>query len=191
MNIILQEDFPSLGYVGDKVNVKPGYARNFLFPKGIAIEASSSNAKLLAHKVLVINAKKTKKKSQADTLKFRMESLSLSFNLKAGNQGKSFGSVTIKDIQSALKTKGFDVDSSQIKLLEHMKTAGEFKVNVKLHSEVSALVPMVISLDKAQNINNPEAQDNKVSNNPEVNAESPKKKKDGKEAELLKDKSVN
>jgi large subunit ribosomal protein L9 len=148
MEIILQENYPSLGYIGDKVKVKPGFARNFLIPKGYAVEATSSNAKLLKHKVGIINAKKAKNKVEAEQIKGRIEALSLVYTLKAASQGKGFGSITLKDILQSLLEKGIEVNNSQIKFAEHLKTAGDHKIIVKLHAEVTASLPVQIVLDK-------------------------------------------
>ncbi|MFM1846773.1 MAG: ribosomal protein [Pseudomonadota bacterium] len=140
MNVILQSDFPSLGYVGDLVAVKPGYARNYLIPRGIAVEASSTNARLLKHRMDGINAKKMKLKVEAEALAQRLGVVTLDFTIKMGSGGRSFGAITVKDVDAALKTKGFELDKKQIKLLEPFKKPGEYKVNVKLHSEVTAFV---------------------------------------------------
>ena len=148
MDVILRTDFPSLGYVGDKVSVKPGYARNFLIPKGIALDASSRNKKMLAHLLSGINARKIRLKSQADEVKNSLEQISLEFKLKVGETGKAFGSVNVKDILAQLKENSFALERKQIRLLEPLKNVGEFKILVKLHSEVEASVPITILADK-------------------------------------------
>ena len=107
MNVILQSDFPSLGYVGDLVAVKPGYARNYLIPRGVAVEASSANARLLKHRMDGINAKKMKLKVEAEALAARMSVVTLEFMIKMGGGGRSFGAITVKDIDAARKAKGF------------------------------------------------------------------------------------
>lgn len=140
MDVILQSDFPSLGYVGDRVAVKPGYARNFLIPRGLAVEASSANARLLKHRMDGINAKKMKLKVEAEALAAKLGAVSLDFTIKMGGGGRSFGAITVKDVDAALKTLGFELDKKQIKLLEPFKKPGEYKINIKLHSEVTAVV---------------------------------------------------
>jgi len=140
MNVILQQDYPSLGYVGDLIGVKPGYARNFLIPRGIAVEASSHNARLLKHRMDGINAKKMKLKVEAEALSGKLGAVSLDFTLKMGSGGRSFGAITAKDIEAALKTQGFALDRKQIRLIEPIKRPGEYKVGIKLHSEVTATV---------------------------------------------------
>lgn len=140
MDVILQSDFPSLGYVGDRVSVKPGYARNFLIPRGLAVEASSVNARLLKHRMDGINAKKMKLKVEAEALAAKLNAVTLDFTIKMGGGGRSFGAITVKDVDVSLKALGFELDKKQIKLLEPFKRPGEYKVNVKLHSEVTAVV---------------------------------------------------
>lgn len=147
MDVILQSDFPSLGYVGDRIAVKPGYARNFLIPRGIAVEASSANARLLKHRMDIINAKKMKLKGEAEGLAAKLNSVALDFTIKMGSGGRSFGAITAKDVDAALKSQGFELDRKQIKLLEPIKKAGEFKIGIKLHSEVMANVTAKVTAE--------------------------------------------
>src|ERR1700748_3672382 len=115
MEVILQSNFPTLGYVGDRVNVANGYARNYLIPRGIAVESSSKNDRQIAHLVASIDHKKAKLRSEAEEQAKKFESTVLEFKLKTGEAGKVFGSITSKDVESALKAKGFDVMRKQIK----------------------------------------------------------------------------
>ena len=140
MEIILQQDFPALGYVGDRVKVKGGYARNFLIPRGIGIEASIKNEKLLQHRLGGVNARRIKLRGKALEYKEKLESVSLAFFLRVGGSGKSFGSITSKDIEQSLHKEGFVLDRKQIVLTEPIKKVGEHKVLIKLHSEVMASV---------------------------------------------------
>lgn len=149
MEIILQEDFPQLGYVGDRFKVKAGFARNFLIPRGIAVAASSRQGDVIKHKVSIINLKKTRLKKVAEELAERLQAVSLEFVLKAGAGGKTFGSVTSRDIEAELLKKGFELDRKQIRLVESLKVAGEHKVEIKLHSEVVASVSIVIIAEKS------------------------------------------
>lgn len=144
MNVILQENFPALGYVGDTVRVKRGYARNFLIPKGVAVEADSRRAKELNHKLQLINAKKAKLKLEAEELAAKLSNVELKFSLKVGEHGKSFGSVTSKEIENALADKGFEVDKKQIQFTDSLKSAGEHDLPIKLHAEVVGHVKLVI-----------------------------------------------
>lgn len=148
MEVILAEDYPSLGYVGDKVNVKKGFARNYLIPRGIALESGSVKARVLAHLVQGINAKKNKKKKEAEELSSKLATIQLDFTLKAVQGGKSFGSITSKEIEAALSDKGYKIDRKLIKILEPLKSSGNHKVPVKLHSEVTAYVSTEIVVER-------------------------------------------
>lgn len=147
MRVILREDYPSLGFVGDAVSVKGGYARNFLIPKGIALEVGSAKARQLAHILAGINAKKAKKKAESEALKERLEKLPLEFVLKLGEQGKSFGAVTAHDIELELQKQDILLDRKQIRLHEPIKSGGNFPVQVKLHSEVVATLAVKVNVE--------------------------------------------
>lgn len=148
MEVVLKEDFPALGYVGDKIKVKGGYARNFLIPRGIALEATSGNAKLLRHRMEQILAKKNKLKAAAQEEAKRYEGLILEFNLRIGEKGKSFGAVSVKDIENLLKERGFEVDRKQIRVADSIKAGGDYRVEIKLHSEVTAVVTARVIVER-------------------------------------------
>jgi large subunit ribosomal protein L9 len=148
MEVILREDFLPLGYVGDTINVKRGYARNFLIPRGVAIESSATNDRALKHKLSAIVAKRIKKKSEADQFGSILQQIIVELTLKVGAGGKSFGAITARDIEAALKTLGYTVDRRQIRLVDAIKTVGAHKAEVKLHSEVT--VPLQIKVLAAQ-----------------------------------------
>lgn len=148
MEIILQENFPQLGYVGDRVKVRPGFARNYLIPKGIAVMASSRQGNLIKHRISIINLKKAKLKKVAEELAERLQPVVLEFTLKAGSGGKTFGSVTSRDIEAELLAKGFELDRKQVRLIEPLKSTGEHKVEIKLHSEVVTQIAVVVLADK-------------------------------------------
>jgi large subunit ribosomal protein L9 len=148
MEVILREDFLSLGYIGDTVRVKRGYARNFLIPRGLAVEASSANDRVLKHKLSAIVAKRIKKKVEAEQFGKIIEQVIVEFTLKVGAKGKSFGAITTKDIEASLKSLGYQVDRRQIRLVDAIRGAGMHKVEVKLHSEV--VVPLQVKVIAAQ-----------------------------------------
>lgn len=148
MEVILREDFLSLGYVGDTVRVKRGFARNYLIPRGIAVESSTTNEKVLKHKLSAIVAKRIKKKTEAEQFGKILEQVIVEFTLKVGAKGKSFGSVTTKDIEASLKALGYEVDRRQIRLIDAIRGAGVHTVEVKLHSEV--VVPVQVKVIAAQ-----------------------------------------
>ena len=138
MKMILRKEVPSLGNYGDVVKVTTGYARNYLIPKGIAVEATSGNLKQFEAEKGAYLRKEVDRKKKAEALKGGIESVTLSFARKAGDDERLFGSVTSHDIEEALKAKGFEVERKEIALKEPIKTIGLHTVTVKLHSEVSA-----------------------------------------------------
>jgi len=156
MEVILKEDYISLGYIGDTVRVRRGFARNFLIPRGIAVEASSGNERQLKHKLSGIIAKRIKKKAEAEEFAKVLGQVTVEFTLKVGAKGKSFGAVTSRDIEASLKALGYEVDRRQIRLNETIKGAGVYAVDVKLHSEVT--VPVSVKVIAAQPVAQPAAE---------------------------------
>jgi large subunit ribosomal protein L9 len=138
MQIILQEDVEKLGHRGDVVTVKPGYARNFLLPKKLGVEATPGNMKAL-ERIRGALAKKTA--TELDAAKKQAELLnlvSLKFARKTGENDQMFGSVTTGDIADGLKAQGFSVDKRQVQIAEPLKSLGEFPVTVKVFRDVTA-----------------------------------------------------
>ena len=144
MEVILREDFLPLGYVGDTVKVKRGFARNFLIPRVVAIESTSQYDSALKHKLSAIVAKRIKKKAEADAFGNILKQIIVEFTLKVGASGKSFGAITAKDIETALKNLGYTVDRRQIRLPEQIKSVGLHTAEVKLHSEVTVTVQVKV-----------------------------------------------
>lgn len=138
MQIILQEDVEKLGHRGDVVTVKPGYARNFLLPNKLAVEATPGNMKAL-ERIRGALAKKTA--TELDAAKKQAELLSgvsLKFSRKTGENEQMFGSVTTGDIADGLKAQGFSIDKRQVQIADPLKTLGEFPVTVKVFRDVTA-----------------------------------------------------
>lgn len=150
MQVILQEDFPQLGYIGDVVSVRRGFARNFLIPRSIAIEVGTQRAKELKHKVAVIDAKKAKAKVAAQKFSEELSSVRLKFKLKIGSGGKAFGAITSRDIAEKLKKEGHNFDRKSVKLEEPIRSAGEFRVDLKLHSEVTVAITVEVEAEKSK-----------------------------------------
>ena len=145
MKVILKEDVKALGKKGAVVNVSDGYAKNFLFPKKLAVDANDSNMKLLNDQKEAMNFKKETQKENAQKLKVELEKLNLQFKIKAGANGKIFGSVTSKDISEKLKSEyKFDVDKKQILLNEPIKTIGIVTVDVKLYEGIISKLKITI-----------------------------------------------
>ena|SRR5215208_6221938 len=136
MKLILREDVENLGKGGDLVDVKPGYGRNFLLPRGLAVSANPRNVKELEHQKSVASAKAAKLKASAQAVAKRLAETPVTLKRKVGEQDKLYGSVTTLDIAEALAARGLQLDRRSIDLGEPLKTIGEFEVPVKLHSEV-------------------------------------------------------
>ena len=140
MKVILVEDVKSIGAMGDIVDVKDGYARNFLFPKKLAREAVNSNLKIIEDikKKKLLTAAREKK--EAEAIKAKLALLSCTITVEAGDDDKLFGSVTSQDISHAFEAEGLVIDKKQIILEEPIKKLGVYHVSVKLHPEVTAEV---------------------------------------------------
>lgn len=142
MKVILKQNVPSLGKAGDLVKVNDGYARNLLIPKGLATEANEKNIKTFEHekKNILLRAEKEQKAAQDKAAK--LSEITLTIARKVGDQEKIFGSVTSKDIELALQEKGFNIDKKMIVHDEQIKSLGEFKVKIKLHSGIEAEITL-------------------------------------------------
>ncbi len=138
MKVILKEDVKSLGKMGDIVNVAEGYARNYLIPQKIAVEALTKNVKALEHQKKAIDEKAKKVHAAAETLAAKIGSMNVSIKAKAGEEEKLFGSITAMDISNALKEQGIDIDKKQIHIEETIKRLGAHTVQIKLHHNVAA-----------------------------------------------------
>ena len=140
MQIILQEDIEKLGHRGDVVTVKPGYARNFLLPRKLAIEATSGNMKVL-ERIRTSLAKKTATELEAAQKQAALlNGVSLKFTRKTGENDQMFGSVTSADIAEGLAAQGFKADKRQVQLAEPIKIIGESQVTIKVFRDVTAQI---------------------------------------------------
>ena len=138
MEVILREDIDNLGSRGDMVKVASGYARNFLLPRRLAVEATDANRKIVEQERQAHLRKEAKLKTEAEDLSKLMAGVSVTIAQKAGENDQLFGSVTSKDVVDALAAKRFTIDRKKIQLDEPIKTLGEFKVPVRLHRDVTA-----------------------------------------------------
>jgi large subunit ribosomal protein L9 len=148
MEIILRQDVDELGVEGDIVNVAKGYARNYLIPKGVALEASPQNIKVLESQRKKIEVRKLKAKEDAEELKGKIEGMVITFSHKAGEEGKLYGSVTSMDIASYLETQDIVIDRRRILLEKPIKSLGEFEVQVKIYPGVTAALNVVVVPEK-------------------------------------------
>jgi large subunit ribosomal protein L9 len=144
MELILREAVPSLGKAGDLVRVKPGYARNFLLPRGLAYEATDGNRKRIAAETGARNAKAAAEQAAAREQADKLGALALTFRAKAGEDGRLFGSITSGDIAQKLAESGHPIDKRKIELEHPLKQLGQHAVLIKLghdvHTEVTVHV---------------------------------------------------
>jgi len=135
--ILLREDIDDLGARGEIVRVRAGYARNYLLPRKLAVEATASNVKQIEQERTALLKREAKERSSAQAQAEQMGSLVLTFKRKAGEQGALYGSVTSMDVTEALQEKGYEIDRHRVHLREPIKRVGDFTVPVRLHREVS------------------------------------------------------
>lgn len=138
MKVILKEDVPDLGSTGEVVSVKDGYARNYLIPQSLAVQASTKNIRQLEHQKKLIEAHKSRVRKDAHTAAEDIEKISCTIPMLVGEQDKLFGSVTSKDIEEALAQEGINISRKRIILEEPIKSLGVYTVDVRLHTEVTA-----------------------------------------------------
>jgi len=150
MEVILKEDVPKLGSRGDVVKVAEGYGRNFLLPRKLAIEATSTNKAVIDQMKAASVRRSAKEKHEAEALAKQFEGLSVSFQRRSGENDQLFGSVTSSDIADALEKKSFHIDRRKIQLHEPLKTVGEFDVPVKLHKDVTAHIKVLIEKEAVE-----------------------------------------
>ncbi len=144
IQVILQQDVDKVGQSGELVRVRPGFARNYLLPRQLAVTATQSAVRRIEHEKTVALAKAEKSKKEAREVAAKIDALKIKLTLKAGEDGKLFGSVTSKDLEAAVKAQGFALDRKSIKLAEAIKTVGSFEVPVKLVSDVTATLKVEV-----------------------------------------------
>lgn len=150
--VLLREDIDSVGGRGEIVRVRAGYARNYLLPKGIATLATKGNVKQIEQERSALLKKAAIEKATAEAQREQMESITLSFERKAGEQGTLFGSITSMDIAEALQAKGYEIDRKRIALRQPIKETGEYTVNVRLHREVTLQVAVTVTAEAGDEI---------------------------------------
>ena len=147
MEVILKEDVANLGHRGDVVKVAEGYGRNFLLPRKLALQATTSNKAVIEQMKASAARRSASEKAGAEILAAQLDALLLSFTRKSGENGHLFGSVTSADIAHELEVKGFEVDRRKIQLVEPLKAVGETSVAIKLHREVTAHVKVTVAAE--------------------------------------------
>jgi len=144
VQVILRDDVANLGKIGDVVRVKPGYARNFLLPRGLAVEANPKNLRVLEHQKRVISAKAEREHKSAEAAAKRLDGLRITIQARAGEEGRLFGSVTNMDVERLLAEKGFPVDRRRITLDEPIKQLGTYPITVQIGRAVRATVQLTV-----------------------------------------------
>jgi large subunit ribosomal protein L9 len=148
MEVILREDIEKLGSRGEVVKVAPGYARNFLIPKRLAVAATESNKKIVEQERQAHLRKEAKQAGEAQDLAKLLNGVTVTIRQKAGENDQLFGSVTSKDVADALAAQNFTIDRRKIQLDEPLKQLGEFKIPVRLHKEVTAEITVVVAKEE-------------------------------------------
>lgn len=138
MQIILKKQIEKLGKAGEVISVRDGYARNFLFPQGLALPASAVNLKIIEQEEKRMLLRQEKQKKELQDLAGKISSTSCTITVQAGPDGKLFGSVTNQDIAQAYKLEGINIDKRNIELPQPIKEVGVFKISVRLHPEITA-----------------------------------------------------
>ena len=144
MQVILREDVTHLGEVGDLVSVKPGYARNYLLPRGLAVQASERQMRRVEHERRIIEARVAKARTGAESEKSKLDEVVLTIEKSAGENEKLFGSVTAMEIEALLRDNGFTIDRRRILLDENIKALGEYEIGIKLHRDVVANIKVLV-----------------------------------------------
>lgn len=158
MKIILNQDVPNLGEEGDVCEVKNGYARNYLLPSGTAVHYNKSNVAIFASRAAAIEKRKIEKRAAAATLKEKLDSLTLTIVVSAGESGKLFGSVTSSMVQEALAKAGVELERKKIEVATHaIKMTGIYHVRVHLYENEASLVKLVVESEADVKKRNAEA----------------------------------
>lgn len=146
LSVVLQKDVAHLGKGGDVVKVAPGFARNYLIPQGLALQASEGNVRRFEHIKRVAAENAAKARGEAQTLANKLSAVELTLKARAGSEGKLYGSITTKDIEAALKGKGFDIDRKKLHA-DPIRSVGTYEISAKLAPEVGATFKVKVEAD--------------------------------------------
>jgi len=144
IQVVLQHDVDNVGKSGDLVKVRPGYARNYLLPRSLAVPATTAQVNRITHQRAVALAKSEKLKKESRSLAEKISALTNKLAHAVGDDGKLFGSVTTKEIEAAIKAQGFEVDRKKMHLAEPIKALGSYEVPLKLQSDVTATIKVEV-----------------------------------------------
>lgn len=145
MKVLLKQDVPKIGKKGELLDVKEGYARNFLIPNGLAVEASGGAVKQVEEEKKALDRRKAKEKEEAQELGKKIEAVPILLKHKAGEEGRLFGSITSSEVADALKQKGFDIEKKKIVLDEPIRLVGRHNAKIKLHPEVTVSIAVEVT----------------------------------------------
>jgi len=148
MQVILSESITALGQIGDVVNVAPGYARNYLFPKGLAMKAVSRNVRELEHRKRMLAQKREKVRQEMMSLAEKINAVTVMLRRKVSEDDKLYGSVSASDIFSVLEEQSLPVLRRSIQLDQPIKTLGEFTVPIRLDAQISAAIKVVVEREE-------------------------------------------
>ena len=148
MQVILRKEIEKLGKIGEVVQVKGGYARNFLIPRGMAYAATKANLSRLAEDQRVLKQRGLKEKRVAGDLASKLEGMTVTATAMVGEEDRMFGSITSQDIAELLRGKGMDVDRRKIQLEEPIRALGEYYVPIRLHTDVIATIKVEVVKEK-------------------------------------------
>jgi large subunit ribosomal protein L9 len=144
IHVVLTDDLPNVGKSGELVRVRPGFARNYLIPRGLAIGATAENVARIEHEKRVVEAKNTKLKAEAQALAQKLGSVKVVIQRPVGENDRLYGSVTSRDVEEALAAQGYAVDRRRIEM-EPLKALGTYPVQIRLASSISATVEVTVS----------------------------------------------
>jgi large subunit ribosomal protein L9 len=148
MKVILAENIASLGRIGDLVKVAPGYARNYLVPKGLALESTEKNVRDLEHKKRILARKREKVRQEMLSQAEKLKQVQLTLTRKVAEEDRLYGSVSTVDIAKALEDLGFAVDRKDIRLVQPIKQLGEYQVSIRVDADVEAEVKVVVQKEE-------------------------------------------
>jgi len=145
IQLVLQHDVENVGKSGDLVKVRPGFARNYLLPRSLAVPATTSQVNRIAHEKAVALAKNEKLRKESTDLAQKLSGLTIKLARAVGEDGKLFGSVTTKEIEATVKALGYDVDRKKMQLAEPIKALGSYEIPLKLSSDVTATLKVEVT----------------------------------------------
>lgn len=144
MKVILTQDVKSLGKKGDVVEVKEGYGRNFLIPRGLAVAADDGSLRRLKHEKAVQKGKEAREREEAEQVKAQLEETTVTIRVKTGEKGRLFGSITASDVAAEIAKQGIEIDRRKIELEEPIKNLGNYTLTVRVYPGVTAQLKVVI-----------------------------------------------